>query len=682
MPARPVNQHPNDADILLRVSTEAQAGDTHYSLPTQLAACEAFAAQRSWRVHRVEQDVITGATVHRPGFQAVLEHLRSGAIGRVIVYDVDRAGRDTYVGATLLHECKEAGATLHIQQMPDLELATGTPASYLGETMFFMRLTQAAQELHSLQERTQRGRRERVAAGMPNIGAVPLFGYVHVTDKRGVAIGYAPHPVYAPIVVRIFREVAEGRTVGSICTGLDADGIPTRSQVEREVTQRPDSRRPLAAHWQRGAISDIVTNPVYSGAPIANRHAATREHGVDAAGSPVKHWHKRLRSLDEPEVVPLSTDVWPPLVDAQLATRARARLAANAQEAARNRAAIAEEGEEALPLLRSGYVFCLQCGRPMSTQRFTRKHVNHDQPYWVYRCRKSDKAGTAQYPPDDIAARGYCNQSIRADTLDAEVWAHVVHLAEDERVAEAALTRYYQRTAKGRASLDAAHGTAVAILRAAEDETTRLVDAVSRERDERLLARLRTLYHAAQEHEDKARDALAALEEQQAHDPAEQQYADFTTWAREWRAGIRTATPSGRRQHLHRLSLRVFVWPAETTNPHVKRRFTVLLGWPQGIRRALPWLPVPLMEGEVAPAPVPGKRYASYDASQYQYMLSYLPELGDDHSEVAQVVASDRALSLAQGAELAATLGAALAEGNEASGEADASSTDIASATS
>src|SRR5690242_20228462 len=155
--ARIVNQHPNDADILLRVSTTGQADSDRFSLPTQESACCAFAVTRGWNVHRIQQDAISGETIYRPGFQVVLDDLAAGRVGRVIVYDVDRAGRDTYVGATLLHACKEAGATLHIQQMPDLELATGTPTANMGEMMFFMRLTQAQQELASLRERTQRG---------------------------------------------------------------------------------------------------------------------------------------------------------------------------------------------------------------------------------------------------------------------------------------------------------------------------------------------------------------------------------------------------------------------------------------------------------------------------------------------------------------------------------------------
>lgn len=262
MPAhRASNHHPNDADILLRVSTTGQAEDTRFSLPTQESACRAFAAARGWNIHSIQQDAITGETIYRPSFQAVLDDLAAGRIGRVIVYDVDRAGRDTYVGATLLHACKEARATLHIQQMPDLELATGTPTANMGEMMFFMRLTQAAQELASIRERTQRGRRARAESGKPIPAAAPLFGYEFTFDARGKISGYAPHPVYAPVVQRIFRDVADGILLTHICEALNREGIPTRAQVGQEYAlahgRGGAQRRRVGTHWQRAGPSAV-----------------------------------------------------------------------------------------------------------------------------------------------------------------------------------------------------------------------------------------------------------------------------------------------------------------------------------------------------------------------------------------------------------------------------------------
>jgi resolvase-like protein len=65
--AQQPNPHPDRADILLRVSSQHQAGDDRFSLPTQEAACREFAAARGWNIHAIHQDDITGTTILRGG---------------------------------------------------------------------------------------------------------------------------------------------------------------------------------------------------------------------------------------------------------------------------------------------------------------------------------------------------------------------------------------------------------------------------------------------------------------------------------------------------------------------------------------------------------------------------------------------------------------------------------------
>jgi hypothetical protein len=122
----------------------------------------------------------------------------------------------------------------------------------------------------------------------------------------------------------------------------------------------PGSRRHIATKWTRGAISNLIWHLAYSGGPAANRYQTAREHVLDTlTGQPRKHTRQRLRRPDGADVVPLSTEVWPPLVSAELAVAARARLAANQEESARNLA----HGELEATLLRGGYVYCYACGR-------------------------------------------------------------------------------------------------------------------------------------------------------------------------------------------------------------------------------------------------------------------------------------------------------------------------------
>jgi site-specific DNA recombinase len=618
-----VNQHPNDADILLRVSTTGQAESDRFSLPTQEAACRAFAAARGWTVHAIQQDAISGETIYRPGFQAVLDDLASGRVGRVIVYDVDRAGRDTYVGATLLHACKEAGATLHIQQMPDLELGGTGPTAYMAETMFFMRLTQAAQELAGIRERTQRGRRARAESGKPIPGAAPLFGYEFTFDARGKVNGYVPHPVYAPVVQRIFRDVADGVLLTHLCEALTREGVPTRAQVAQDYAMAHGRggahRRRVGTHWQRGAISSMVQHPAYAGNPIANRNSIVREHGVDPeTGQPRITTKQRVRGMQEAEVIALPTEAWPPLVTPELAARAQARLAANQEEAARH----LSHAHRETTLLRGGYVYCFACGLPMTVQRESHPRRYGGKPYWEYRCKRGTVAdGTA-------GRRAVCHQTITAAPLDADVWAHVVRLADaDEEVIQAAMASWEARVGAHRAREAAQLRRAEHLVETARRDEANARRTLTAETDEHYAARLRLDWKQTVQALEKAETQLATLRERIAHDPGTKAYAEVTTWAQDWRKHLSTeATYAEKRQALHRLGLRVFVAPIDPDAAHPKRdrHFIVVLGWPQGVKQAIPWTVNPLVPG-------------GYKA----YLAQYYPGLEDDRSELAHLVPAE-----------------------------------------
>ncbi|MBI3327033.1 MAG: recombinase family protein [Nitrospinae bacterium] len=82
------------AVIYLRVSTEDQGKG--FSIPTQLEACQTFAAHEGYSVpdgYVLIDDGISGATLERPGFQKLRELAKARAIQGVIVYDLDRLSR-------------------------------------------------------------------------------------------------------------------------------------------------------------------------------------------------------------------------------------------------------------------------------------------------------------------------------------------------------------------------------------------------------------------------------------------------------------------------------------------------------------------------------------------------------------------------------------------------------------
>lgn len=80
------------AAIYARFSSDAQRDA---SIEDQIRVCRARAEREGWPVVEVFTDyAISGATALRPGFQALLTALRSGAVDMVLSESLDRLSRD------------------------------------------------------------------------------------------------------------------------------------------------------------------------------------------------------------------------------------------------------------------------------------------------------------------------------------------------------------------------------------------------------------------------------------------------------------------------------------------------------------------------------------------------------------------------------------------------------------
>jgi DNA invertase Pin-like site-specific DNA recombinase len=608
MHAVPINQHQDAADVLLRVSSQAQAQDDRHSLPTQRTACVEFATRQGWTVHQVLEDIEVGTTVNRRGFQEVLRNLRNGLIGHVVVYDVDRTGRDYHVADELLRTCKAAGAQLHIERMPHLELGTGTEKADTDEFLFMILVGVGKKEGTPIRERTQRGRRDRVAQGLPIVGPNAPFGYTFTLNERHRAVGYAIDERFASIVRRIFEQVAEGVTLSRICAELNAEGVPTKSQVA--ALARPNHlRRRIGTTWRPDAISTMIHHPAYWGKPVTNRHVTQVERlWDDETHNTRKRYHKAARSAGE--VVALSTDVWPAIVPEELALRAQVRLAANQEESARRMAVVDKEAT----LLRGGYVYCQQCGLPMTTVRYhrnSRKQTQHkasgtrysESPYYyAYLCRRENA----------YHGRTRCGQSIAAEVVDAAVWRHVVRLAHEPELLEVAMAGWHTHARGVQQRRQQSLQNATSALHEAERDEQMSFRSYNEQTDARMRARAHAQWQTDVERMQAAEEHLARLTAEMANDPIEAQYSDMTAWAREWQHRVETESYDAKRQALHRLRLRVFVTPAESATKVMQaarvgtrvaggevRQFAVLLGWPAGVKMAEPWTMRPMVDGRV-----------------------------------------------------------------------------------
>jgi DNA invertase Pin-like site-specific DNA recombinase len=85
----------------VRVSTEEQ-GASGAGLEAQRSAIESECARRGWELLRVEEDVLSGKSLKRPGLLAALAACGSGAVSGIVVAKLDRLSRSLVDFANLL----------------------------------------------------------------------------------------------------------------------------------------------------------------------------------------------------------------------------------------------------------------------------------------------------------------------------------------------------------------------------------------------------------------------------------------------------------------------------------------------------------------------------------------------------------------------------------------------------
>lgn len=250
LPDEPVSA---TALIYLRVSTSRQAhknGEAEgYSIPAQRAACLRKARELS--CEQTEEFVDAGASARsadRPGLQAMLERIKQGGVGYVIVHKLDRLARDRFDDVTIGLTIHQAGALLvstseQIDESPSGMLMHGIMATI---AEFYSR---------NLSNEAKKGMEQKIKNG-GTIGVAPI-GYLNTIqrvngrDIKGIAID----PERAPFIQWAYVTYAAGEcSIARLTAALAQRGL--RSRQTRCYASRPLSE---------AQIHRLLANPYYMG---------------------------------------------------------------------------------------------------------------------------------------------------------------------------------------------------------------------------------------------------------------------------------------------------------------------------------------------------------------------------------------------------------------------------------
>ena len=329
--------------ILARKSRIVQEGIEADSIEAQVARGYEWAAQNGGSVdpeHVYRENVSAyKASVTRDVMEKALNAMARGELDTLWCYALDRLTRQ---GAIAMASILQRGGRLYFHWD---RLDSADPRDL---RMILWRAEDAREYSERLAANVRSTKSHQRDQGA--ITAKPAYGWRIAAPARARRVERDPDRW--PIVERIYRERAEGRSLRGIAAGLNADGIPA----------------PRGGDWAPAVLRRILMNPVYEGWQVISDERHNPVAYRDARGERV--------SVLAPGVEPLDPD---------LVRRARSVA---------TRRAFSERSGTASGLL-TGILRCEGCGGPMNLAG--RREVQY------YRCGRFSSGQRCPAPATIIA---------------------------------------------------------------------------------------------------------------------------------------------------------------------------------------------------------------------------------------------------------------------------------------
>jgi site-specific DNA recombinase len=239
------------AAIYARYSSDRQSDA---SIDDQVRLCQERATREGWRIEETYADrALSGASMLRPGLQALMADALAGRFTVLICEALDRLSRDQADVAAIYKRLSFAGVTI-------LTLSEGE----ISELHVGLKGTMNQLFLKDLAAKTRRGLRGRVEAGFS--GGGNAYGYKVLRRLKSdgeLATGEREiRDDEARIIRRIFAAFAAGQSPKAIAHRLNKDGVPgPRGELWHDTAIR--------GHRQRG--TGLLNNELYVGRLIWNR---------------------------------------------------------------------------------------------------------------------------------------------------------------------------------------------------------------------------------------------------------------------------------------------------------------------------------------------------------------------------------------------------------------------------
>lgn len=233
-------------DGYIRVSrVGGRSGDAFISPGEQKERVKAWAKAQGHQITKWHEDLDQpGSKADRPGLNAAMERIESGATGGLVVARLDRFGRSVQDSANLLARIRAADGVL-------CTVAEGIDTSgYMGKFLADLFAALGELELARIRENWDAARKSAVARGIHISARVPT-GYRRNEDRV-----LEPDPKVAPLIHELFRRRAAGVSWAKLGLFLEEEGIVTPNNNEG---------------WTSQTVAAIIRNRVYLGEARAGK---------------------------------------------------------------------------------------------------------------------------------------------------------------------------------------------------------------------------------------------------------------------------------------------------------------------------------------------------------------------------------------------------------------------------
>ncbi|MEP7354859.1 MAG: recombinase family protein, partial [Acidobacteriota bacterium] len=252
--------------VYLRVSTEEQR--ERQSILTQSEFAGRYCELHSLSVYRTYADDGVSGTIslHRreEGCQ-VLEDARQGKFNQLLVYRLDRLGRDTRQILNVVDELEKL--QVRVRSMTE-EFDTGNPA---GKLMLTMLCGFATHEHDVIRERSVAGTLRLAETGAWMGGIVP-YGYRKEGEKKNARLVVSGEMVpglgmsEADVVRTIYQMAAVDRiSCRIIAQKLNDLKVPCAYTRDDRLMTRGKRKQRTSGMWRAGRVRNMIVSSTYKG---------------------------------------------------------------------------------------------------------------------------------------------------------------------------------------------------------------------------------------------------------------------------------------------------------------------------------------------------------------------------------------------------------------------------------